>query len=204
MDRQIRYLDSLDPSTIRRNYDIIRTPTDGSHRRCVVISNLLTIVATHWVGRTQPCTWPNCQQCDKGEVPEIHSYIIVGNGKTFEKHLLELTAPPTAVLKEYQDKHGHVHGLGIELKRKNDKPNGPVHLTICTENLNLATFGLPPDMKPLLETLWRFNPDHKAAADAMQARRELARGEEPTPASPSLEVSAEKVSNAKVRPRKRS
>lgn len=204
MDRQIRWLDSLDPEQIKRNYTVERAPTTGAKITRMVYSNLLVICPTHWRGRTQPCTWPNCEDCDRGMVPEIHGYVLAINPKTEEKTLLELTGPPTAVLKEWQDSHGTVFGLGIEVGRKNDKPNGPVWLRIFKTELNLSKFGPPPDLKPILETLWRFSPDQQARHDATRARREMSVGEAPTPSAGPLGSNGEEVSKLKGSRRKRS
>jgi hypothetical protein len=197
-------MDDLNGAEIQRKFEIQRAPTDGSRRSLLVLSNLLVICPTHWRGRTQPCTWPNCEDCDKGQVPEIHSYLIVAVAKTEEKLLWEFTAGPTAVLKEYQDRVGYVHGLGIEVGRRNDKPNGPQWVKIKNTDLKLGQFGMPPDVKEILQTMWRFDPEKKATADAMKFRRDNARGDETTPPAGELGSNAEKVSNHQKKRRKRS
>jgi hypothetical protein len=94
--------------------------------------------------------------------------------------------------------------LGIRLSRKNDKSNGPVHVQIVAHDLSTAKFGMPPDVREILQTMWRFNPDQIATADAKAARRDLSLGEEMKPGRGPLGSNAEQVSEVKKARRKRS
>lgn len=183
MEREINWIDAPDESALKRNYQIVRTPTNGRRLLCAVLSHRLTWVNVHFAGRTQPCTHPNCEQCDRGHVPDLKAYLIIVLQTTREKALLELTSAGAGPLWEHQQQKRSIHGLAIELGRKNDKPNGPVHCTIKGHDVPLLHYGDAPDVKPILETMWRFSPDRKATADASRARRDLARGENPIPAA---------------------
>lgn len=178
MDRQICYVDSLEDVEVKRNFTIERAPKNGSSLRRLIWSNLIVICKTHWRGRTQPCTWPNCEDCDRGSLPEVKGYLLTIVPKTEDKRLTEFTLRPAADLKQIQDEIGTLHGIGIELGRKNDRPNGPVYVRVLERGLNLAKFGPPPDLRPVLETMWRFNTDAVATANSKRARREMELGED--------------------------
>lgn len=204
MDEKIYQPEGPDSGEGLQNYDIVRCRTSDGYDSFVILSERVLHTRTHWLGKTQPCTHPNCRWCDEGKLSEYHGYVLAGKPKDFTKVVLELTAPPVRkLMQELEEKHT-LHGLGIRLSRKNGLSNGSVHLEIVKRDLGTLQFGSLPDLLPLLHTLWRFNPMRKAEAEAAQRRRSVSAGEGEIPQSGPIGTNGDSLPKHQRKARKRS
>jgi len=188
----------------KSNLTIVRCPGGDRKLRVVILSDNICHTRTHFAGRTQPCTHPNCEHCRAGKESEYHGYVIVGFPKTFKKALCELTAVAARILMDERQEHKTLHGCGIELRRKNGKDTGTVWCEIIRRDCPTLVFGEVPECLPILYTIWRFNPMRKAEADAAERRFSVESGNGEVPQGKPPLLNEAEVSSIKKGSRKRS
>jgi hypothetical protein len=133
-------------------------------------------VKTHYhQGRTQPCTGVLCDGCDAKRATRFEAYISLVLSPTNEHVIFALTENAAQQLKAAEQKHGHLRGLYLALKRMGSRPNGRLVAEAFTPKDPPEYMPATPPLRQLLLKIWRVpapeseepKPPYVKAAETM-------------------------------------
>lgn len=145
-------------------------PKAGWSIPCLILSDWVFEVRTHYAGRTVPCLVRErrCEHCEAGRADRWAGYLAVVRPKGLGPAILELTPGCIKPIQEWCTTHGNLRGCEMVIAREKNKANAAVEITYLSRRPLENGTELQPafDIKAALWRIWQIKPKTTAAAIA--------------------------------------
>lgn len=155
IQRGIDWCDRPDEQASERKWTVKRCGAKGSIRFLCVVRRQAGLYTHFWGGRTVPHIGQNCRACDDGSAKEWSGFLCGVQSNTLNHLILPYTAAIGAVVAGVEDVAGDLRGLTMEIRRKTEKVNGPLHIIIGEKRHEAIDTFPEPDLRFLLARMWR-------------------------------------------------
>lgn len=151
------------PEDMKSKMQVLRVGPKGVGPLIVLSHDTLGAYTHYAHGRTRPCQGASCGVCTDGEQPRWRGYLVVATTDLQEMRVLEVTPAVMPKIDQHFREHRTLRGAKIGLRRKNERANGELWISIQAKPANAAALPKAPSIEKFLNAMWGL---HEAAGSA--------------------------------------
>lgn len=124
----------------------------------ICLSHDLVGTYTHYYrGRTRACCKLDCAACLARAPRRWYSYLVAMNERTRQLDIFEITDEACETFEKFFAEHRTLRGYSVAMKRRNERANSRVLVSIAGPRLDDVSIPKAPDPIPMLLRMWEFD-----------------------------------------------
>ncbi len=134
---------------------LTRTPHTGTLKGIITSCRPIATPTHYHARRTVPCALPpNCPLCETGHKWRLHCYLSFVNLSNLAHEIVEFPARQYDAIANWYKRLGTIRGLYFESSRPNNRPNGPIQLSIRRPASEPSSLPDPLPVEKILCKIW--------------------------------------------------
>ncbi len=134
---------------------LVRTPPTGTLKGVITCQRPIATPTHYHARRTVPCALPpNCPLCEVGLKWRLHCYLSFVNLSNLAHEIVEFPARQYDAIANWYKRLGTIRGLYFEASRPNNRPNGPIQLSVRRPASEPSSLPDPLPVEKILCKIW--------------------------------------------------